>query len=332
MSLAHRQKHLYYMEFKDYYEVLGVARDASKDDIKRAYRRLARKYHPDVSKEDDAEARFKEMKEAYEVLKDPEKRSAYDQFGENWKSGQDFQPPPNWQREHPFGGDSFGGGGQSFGSAGEFSDFFESLFGQARGGGRNFRTSGGRAKGEDVTATITIPIEDAYRGATRTITLEVPEADATGRLTRRRRTLNVKIPKGITAGKRIRLEKQGGPGMGDGKAGDLYLAVEFEPHPIYRAKGRDIYMELPVTPWEAALGRKVKVPTPAGPVDLKIPAGSSSGKTLRLKGRGLPGEPPGDQYVELLVVVPPAADDKMRDLYEKLEQEHDVNPRAKLGV
>lgn len=313
------------MKFKDYYEVLGVARDASKDDIKRAYRRLARKYHPDVSKEENAEARFKEMKEAYEVLKDPEKRSAYDQFGESWKSGQDFQPPPDWQREHPFGNQSFTGGE-------EFSDFFETLFGGGRGGGWSFRTSGGRTRGEDVSATISIPLDASFHGGTRTITLEVPEADAAGRVTRRRRTLNVKIPKGITAGKRIRLEKQGGAGIGGGAHGDLYLTVEFEPHPLYRARGSDIDLELPVTPWEAALGRKVKVPTLAGPVDLKIPPGSSSGKTLRLKGRGLPGKPPGDQYVELKVVVPPADDERLRELYEQLEQEHDVNPRAKLGV
>lgn len=311
------------MKFKDYYEVLGVDRNASQDEIKRAYRRLARKYHPDVSKEPDAEARFKEMREAYEVLKDPEKRSAYDQFGENWKAGQDFQPPPGWQAEHGFGGQTFAGG--------DFSDFFETLFGQGRGGGFSFR-AGGRMRGEDVTATITIPIEDAYHGATRTVTLEVPEADTSGRLSRRRRTLNVKVPKGITAGKRIRLESQGGAGIGGAPDGDLYLTVEFEPHALYRAKGTDVYLELPVTPWEVALGRKVKVPTLAGTVDLKIPAGSSSGRTLRLKGRGLPGKPPGDQYVELTVVVPPATAPALRELYEKLEREHDVNPRAKLGV
>lgn len=315
------------MQFKDYYKILGVERDASKDDIKRAYRRLARKYHPDVSKESDAEVRFKEMKEAYEVLKDPEKRSAYDQFGSNWKAGQDFQPPPNWQREY-----SFGGGAEPFGDAGQFSDFFETLFGQSRGGGFSFRTGGGRAKGEDINAAISIPIEDAFRGASRTITLEVPELDANGVTSRRRKSLNVKIPAGITAGKRIRLEKQGGPGFGGSAAGDLYLAIDFEPHPFYRADGRDIHLELPVTPWEAALGRKVKVPTLGGAVDLQIPAGSSSGKTLRLKGRGLPGKPPGDQYVELKVVVPPASDEKIRELYETLERGHSVNPRARLGV
>jgi len=312
------------MKFKDYYEVLGVDRNASQDDIKRAYRRLARKYHPDVSKEPDAEARFKEVREAYEVLKDPEKRAAYDQFGENWKAGQDFEPPPGWQARPGFTG------AEGF-AAGDFSDFFETLFGGARGGGFTFRT-GGRMRGEDVSATIRIPIEDAYHGATRTVTLEMPELDAAGRPVRRRRTLNVKIPKGITAGRRIRLERQGGPGFGGGPPGDLYLTVEFEPHPVYRAQGSDIWVELPVTPWEVALGRKVKVPTLAGTVDLKIPPGSGSGKTLRLRGRGLPGTPPGDQYVELKVVVPPATDAGLRELYEKLEREHDVNPRAKLGV
>lgn len=315
------------MKFKDYYEVLGVERSASQDDIKRAYRRLARKYHPDVSKEPDAEARFKEMREAYAVLKDPEKRSAYDQFGENWKAGQDFQPPPEWE-----GRAGAGFGGQDFAGAGDFSEFFETLFGQGRRGGFGYQAGGGRMRGEDASAAITIPIEDAFRGATRQLSLEVPEIDASGRLSRRRRTLNVRIPKGVTAGKRIRLEKQGGPGVGGGPAGDLYLTVEFEPHALYRAEGKDLYLELPVTPWEVALGRKVKVPTLAGTVDLKIPAGSGSGKSLRLKGRGLPGDPPGDQYVELKVVVPPAADAGARELYEKLEREHDVNPRAKLGV
>ena len=187
-------------------------------------------------------------------------------------------------------------------------------------------------KGEDVNASVTIPLEDAYRGASRTITLDVPEADTDGSVRRRRKTLNVKIPSGITAGKRIRLEKQGGPGLGGSPPGDLYLAIDFEPHPFYRADGRDIRLELPVTPWEAALGRKVKVPTLGGAVDLQIPAGSSSGKMLRLKGRGLPGTPPGDQYVELKVVVPPASDAKTRELYETLERGHSANPRAKLGV
>lgn len=325
------------MEFKDYYKILAVPRDATAEDIKRAWRRLARKYHPDVSKEKDAEARFKEMREAYEVLKDPEKRAAYDQFGANWKAGQDFQPPPDWQREHSFragGADNpFGSGfsGSNFGTSGDFSDFFETLFGQGRG--FSFHAgNAGPVRGDDVNAVITIPIEDAFRGATRTITLEVPETGPSGQASRRRRTLNVKIPQGITSGKRIRLEKQGGKSRDGASAGDLYLTVEFEPHPHYRVQGKDVHIELPVTPWEAALGRKISAPTLGGAVDLKIPPGSGSGKTLRLKGRGLPGEPPGDQYVDLKVVVPAATEQEDRELYEKLESRHAVNPRSGFGV
>jgi curved DNA-binding protein len=281
------------------------------------------------------------MREAYAVLKDPEKRAAYDKFGANWKAGQDFEPPPNWQREHSFGEGGFSGtfSGGSFGDAGEFSDFFETLFGRGgmgQGGmgrgGFSFRSNGGPVRGEDVNAAITIPLEDAYRGATRTLALDVPEVDASGRISRRRRTLNVKIPKGITAGQRIRLENQGGAGGDGGKAGDLYLAVELEPHPLFKVQGKDVRLELPVTPWEAALGRKIEVPTLGGAVDLTIPPGSSSGKTLRLRGRGLPGKPPGDQYVDLKVVVPPANDADVRELYEKLESRHSANPRADFGV
>ncbi len=325
------------MEFKDYYTTLGVGREASADDIKRAYRRLARKFHPDVSKEPDAEARFKEMKEAYEVLKDPEKRAAYDRFGEHWEAGQDFQPPPDWQPEFNFsrgGHSNMGGAG-----AGDFSDFFDALFGGGRGGS-TFRAGFGgsgaremRMHGEDVNAHITISIEDAYRGATRQITLEVPEIDRQGRMLRKRRTLNVSIPKGIKAGQRIRLEDQGGAGVGPGaQSGDLYLLVDFQPHPVYEARGRDIHVTLPVTPAEAVLGRTVKAPTLGGAVDLKIPAGSSTGKRLRLKGRGLPGTPPGDQYVELKVVVPEKVSGKARALYEQLEQEESFNPRRAMGV
>ena len=330
------------MEFRDYYSTLGIERSASAEEIKRAYRRLARKYHPDVSKEADAEARFKEMKEAYEVLKDPEKRTSYDQFGENWQAGEDFQPPPDWQREFGFSQDGFGnssGHAEGFGGEG-FSDFFDTLFGGARGqrgssrdgfGGSGYREV--RMDGEDINAQITISIEDAYQGATRQITLEVPEADAAGRLVRKRRTLNVTIPKGIMAGQRIRLEDQGGPGLGSGaQSGDLYLKIDFDPHPVYEARGRDIQITLPVTTSEAALGRTVKAPTLGGAVDLKIPPGSSSGKRLRLKGRGLPGEPPGDQYVALKIVVPDQVSDKTRALYEALEQEESYDPRKLMGV
>ena len=317
------------MKFKDYYDILDVARDAGADDIKRAYRRLARKYHPDVSKEPDAEARFKEMKEAYEVLKDPEKRGAYDQFGENWKAGQNFQPPPNWQNETAFRQAGFS---QAAGQE-HFSDFFESLFGGRQGGGFSGDFGNLRMDGQDVNASITVPLEEAYRGGTRSISLEIPEADPSGRQVRRRKSLNVTIPKGILSGQRIRLADQGGPGSGSGaRSGDLYLQVQFESHPVFAADGRDIHVTLPVTPSEAALGRTVKAPTLGGPVDLRIPAGSGSGKRLRLKGRGLPGTPPGDQYVRLSVELPKNLSSKSRDLYEQLEKEQSFNPRSRLGV
>lgn len=320
------------MKFKDYYETLGLDRSAGADDIKRAYRRLARKYHPDVSKEADAEARFKEMKEAYEVLKDPEKRAAYDQFGENWEAGQDFQPPPGWD------GSSFSFTSDDIGGAEHFSDFFETLFG-ARGRQRD-PFGGGfsgyrevRMNGEDVNARIQIALADSYLGATRQLTLEVPEMGADGRVTRRRKTLNVSIPKGITAGQRIRLEGQGGPGMGAGaQPGDLFLTVEFAPHPAFSAEGRDIHLTLPVTPAEAVLGRTVKTPTLGGAVELRIPPGSSTGKKLRLKGRGLPGRTPGDQIVELKIVVPEQPDAATRALYEELEKSDRQDPRQGLGV
>lgn len=302
------------MEFKDYYNTLDVSRDAKPDDIKRAYRRLARKYHPDVSKEPDAEERFKEVAEAYEVLKDPEKRKAYDQFGKDWKAGQDFRPPPGWQQQYSFDEDSFAGGEA-------FSDFFESLFGHARGGfaGREHPFGGGRAAGSDREVAISIPLEDSYHGATRNFRIEMPEADAEGRYTTRRRELKVKIPKGVTEGQRIRIEGQGGKGLGGARPGDLYLRVAFKPHGQFQPKGRDIHMTLPVEPWQSALGRTVKVPTLGGTVDVKIPPGSNSGKRLRLKGRGLPGKPPGDQYVELQIRVPDSLDAETRSLYEQLE-------------
>ena len=318
------------MDFKDYYTIMGVERDATQDEIKRAYRKLARKYHPDVSKESDAEARFKEVGEAYEVLKDPEKRAAYDQLGANWKAGQDFNPPPDWDA-----GFEFSGGGYTAGDASAYSDFFESLFGREfrsahTGGGR--QRHGFQARGEDHHAKILIDIEDAFRGAERRITLQAPEVDAQGHVTTRKHTLNVKIPKGVRQGQKIRLAGQGSPGYGGGPAGDLYLEIEFTPHSIYRVEGRDLYLDLPVAPWEAALGATVKTPTPGGIVDLKIPAGMSGGKKMRLKGRGIPGKPPGDIYVTPRITVPPANTDKARELYRKMEQELAFNPRSKLGV
>jgi len=313
------------MDFKDYYKIMGVEKTATQDEIKRAYRKLARKYHPDVSKESDAEARFKEVGEAYEVLKDPEKRVAYDQLGANWKAGQGFNPPPNWDA-----GFEFNGGGYTNADAAEFSDFFESLFG--RGARAGHRHAGFHAKGEDHHAKVLINLEDAYQGASRSITLQAPELDKHGHVVTKQRTLNVKIPKGVMQGQRIRLTGQGAPGLGNAPAGDLYLEIAFKPHALYRVDGRDVYLDLPITPWEAALGATVTVPTPTGDNDLKIAKGTPGGRKLRLKGRGIPGNPPGDFYVIPQITVPPADTEAAKELYRKMEQTLAYNPRSKLGV
>ena len=324
------------MQFRDYYEIMGVRRDATQDEIKRAYRKLARKFHPDVSKETDAEARFKEVGEAYEVLKDPEKRAAYDQLGANWKAGQEFRPPPGWDQGFEFhraGRPGADAGGFSAGAAGDFSDFFESLFGRAGAGG--FARQGRpdfHARGEDSLARILIDLTDAYQGATRVLALKHTELGPDGRPVQRERSLNVRIPKGVRQGQQIRLAGQGSPGMGQGEAGDLYLEVEFRPHPLYKVEGRDVYVHLPVTPWEAALGATVKAPTPTGAVDLKIPANSAGGRKLRLKGRGIPAREPGDLYVVLEIALPRADSDAARAAYEAFEQATQFNPRSELGV
>ncbi len=320
---AARQENNNSMEFKDYYAIMGVSRDASQDEIKRAYRKLARKYHPDVSKEPDAEARFKEVGEAYEVLKDPEKRAAYDQLGANWKAGQEFHPPPGWDA-----GFEFSGGGYTGADAEQFSDFFRDLFGDFQYHGGHARGHRGGMRGEDHHARILIGLEDAFHGATRDISLKVPQVDERGHVVTKTRTLKVRIPQGITAGQRIRLRGQGGPGLGEGKAGDLYLEVEFQPHPVFRASGKDIYCDLPVSPWEAALGASVPVPTLDGTVEMKIPAGSQTGRQLRLKGRGMPGRTPGDQYVELKIMTPPASSAADREMYEKMAAHFDYDPRS----
>jgi curved DNA-binding protein len=307
---------------------MGVARDATQDEIKRTYRKLARKYHPDVSKEPDAEARFKEVGEAYEVLKDPEKRAAYDQLGKQWKPGQEFHPPPDWDA-----GFEFRGGGYTAGDAGVHSDFFEELFGRGfagPGGTQGRRTF--RMRGEDHHAKVLIDLEDSFSGATRSISLRVPELTGDGHVTTRDRTLSVRIPKGIRAGQLIRLTGQGAAGLGGGEPGDLYLEVEFHDHPLYRVDGADIYLDLPVAPWEAALGAHIKVPTPAGNIDLKIPANSRQGRKLRLKGRGLTGKQPGDLYVVLQVSLPPADSDAARTLYKQMQDQLGFNPRAAMGV
>ena len=316
------------MDYKDYYKLMGVDRGASQDEIKRAYRKLARKYHPDVSKASDAELRFKEVGEAYAVLKDPEKRAAYDELGANWKAGQDFQPPPDWGSGFEFSGSGFDGA-----DAGAYSDFFEQLFGRGMGAQRRAGPSPGfRARGEDHHAKVLVDLEDAYNGATRAISLRTPELDPTGHVVTKDRTLNVKIPKGVNQGQKIRLSGQGSAGRGDGKAGDLYLEIEFRPHRFYQPDGKDVFLKLPVTPWEAALGATIKVPTPSGPVDLKIPAGTGSGKKLRLKGRGIPGSPPGDFYVTTEVTLPPAESDAEKEIYRTMQQEMPYNPRRHLGV
>ena len=315
------------MEFKDYYKIMGVARDASQDEIKRAYRTLARKYHPDVSKDPDAEVRFKELGEANAVLKDLEKRAAYDQLGSNWKAGQDFRPPPDWNAGFEFSGDGAQGG-----SAGDASDFFESLFGRGFEGGTR-RQQAAHAHGEDHHAKVMIALEDAYNGATRTITLRTPEADAQGRVTMRQHKLNVTIPRGVHAGQHIRLSGQGAPGLGQGKAGDLYLEVEFQPHALYRVEKRDVYLDLPIAPWEAALGATITVPTPNGKIELKIPVASAAGSKLRLKGRGIPGTTPGDFYAVMQIALPPAENEALAAVYRNMaEQFKSFNPRTKLGV
>jgi curved DNA-binding protein len=314
------------MEFKDYYKVMGVPREATQDEIKRAYRKLARKYHPDVSKEPDAMAHFKDVGEAYEVLKDPEKRAAYDQLGPNWQQGQEFRPPPDWEPAFDFSGGGFTGTGPD-----GFSDFFETLFGRNFGGAR--ARPGFRPRGEDRHARILIDIEDAFRGATRTISLQAPEVDPQGRVLNRERTLTVKIPAGVRAGQHIRLAGQGEPGLGTGQPGDLYLEVGFTPHKHYRVEGPDLHMHLPVTPWEAALGATVKAPTPAGAVELKIPPNTSSGRKLRLKGRGIPGRPPGDLYARVEIALPRADTEAARSAYRNMAEEFkSFDPRAKLGI
>lgn len=315
------------MEFKDYYKILGVERDATQDDIKKAYRQLARKFHPDINKEDGAEAKFKEIGEAYEALGDPEKRAAYDQLGKDWKAGQEFRPPPNWDAGFEYSGAPEGA---------DFSDFFGSIFGAGARGQRASR--GGRThttfnmRGEDHHASIVIDLRDALEGATRTITLRMPEMDDSGHVLVRDKNLTVQIPKGVTEGQSIRLKGQGSPGMGDAPAGDLYLEVRFKPDALYRVVGKDLYLELPVAPWEAALGASVKMPTPSGAIMLKVPAGSANGRELRIRGRGIPAKEPGDLYAVLKIVWPPATDEKARKIYEEMAKELSFDPRAGLGV
>ena len=296
------------MEFKDYYDVLGVKPEATDTEIKSAYRRLARKYHPDVSKESAAEEKFKAVNEAYEALKEPSRRQAYDQVrAGGYRGGDEFRgAPPNWQREQR------GAGGDE-----DFSDFFESLFGNRGGGGR-----AGPRKGRDLHAQVSVDLATAYAGGRQRFSLR----DGNGE-----RTLEVKIPAGITAGQQIRLAGQGYAGAGGGPAGDLILEIGLRDDPRFRLEGRDVLLDLPVAPWEVALGATVPVPTLGGIVELRIPAGSDGGGKMRLRGRGWPGKTPGDQIVTLEVRVPKPANDEQRAIYEQMSRMFsvaDFDPRA----
>jgi curved DNA-binding protein len=340
------------MKYKDYYEALGLPRSATQDDIKRAYRKLARKYHPDLSKLDDAEAHFKELGEAYSVLKDTEKRVAYDRMGDQWRNGQDFQPPPQWDE-----GFEFSGADNQPGEEARFSEFFDALFGGARAGGgraspewKRQAAGSGQAEGmrqdledaysgvpystpgRDHHAKVVIGLEDAYRGAQRSISLDTPVLDASGHVTVKSRTLNVSIPKGVYGGQHLRLAGQGGAGFGDGRAGDLYLEIHFRENGRFRVDGRDVTIDVPVAPWEAALGARITVPTPDGAVEMTIPRDSAGGRRLRLRGKGIPASgpavTPGDLYARLNIVLPSADGDQARAAYETLRQAFSFDPRA----
>jgi curved DNA-binding protein len=322
------------LDYRDYYQTLGVKKDASQDEIQKAYRKLARKFHPDVNKEPQAEVKFKEIGEAYEVLKDPDKRQKYDQYGAAWKHAQQRgAPPPGWEGVQFDFGDL--GGGFDFGGAGGgaegFSSFFEMLFGRGAAGRRaggaggfpgGFEGFANRAGG-DAEATLSISLEEAVRGGTREIALTDP---ATGQ----RRNLSVKIPAGVRSGQRIRLAGQGQPGLGEGPRGDLYLRIEIEPDPRFRVEGADLHTNVPVTPWEAALGGDAEVETPEGPVRIRIPPGSSSGRKIRLRGRGLKqadGER-GDLLAEIRIVIPGELSPRERELYEQLAEAAGERARA----
>ncbi|MCC7286471.1 MAG: DnaJ domain-containing protein [Burkholderiaceae bacterium] len=304
------------MEFKDYYAVLGVAREAAADDIKKAYRKLARKYHPDVSKEPEAEKRMSEVNEAYNVLSDPEKRAAYDNLGRGHRAGETFTPPPGWDAGFEFSGPGFDGA-----DAGDFSDFFSELFGRmrARGG------SAGQARsmrGEDHHAKIVLALEDAWRGVQTQVSLKAPQLDAHGRLQLATRTLEVRIPAGVRPGQLIRLAGQGGAGLGGAPAGDLLLEVTIAPHSRFALEGANLVAELPLAPWEAALGAVVPVMLPDGQsLKVRVPAGAQSGRMLTVRGKGLPSRPPGDLELRLRVVLPSAHDPRARRCYEQMATE-----------
>jgi curved DNA-binding protein len=301
------------MKYKDYYKILGVARSAGDDEIKKAYRKLARKYHPDVSKEANAKEKFQEVSEAYETLRDKEKRAAYDSLGSGFRQGQDFRPPPDWF-------DRFGGGGKAEDLHGvDLGELFESmgLFGRAqrRTGGFGRRSA---FPGEDYEVPVRLTLEEAYRGTERTVQLDG-------------RAFTARIPRGATDGQRLRLRGKGGPGMNGGPAGDLYLQIALEPHALYRASGHDLDIDVPLAPWEAALGAEVEVPTLEGRVTMKVPPGSKAGQKLRLAGKGLPrpGGGAGDLYAVLSIAVPATLTDSERKLYEELRKTSRFDPRLR---
>jgi len=327
------------VKFQDYYETLGVGRGASQDEIQAAYRKLDRKYHPDVNKSPDAEEKFKRLNEAYEVLRDPKKRERYDSLGENWQAGQDFTPPPGWEfftnrsgsrGGRPFTFDFFGGGdGFEESPFSGFSDFFDMLFGGGLGGRTRRESSGGRSgtwasAGQDQEAEISISLEEAHRGARKTLTLETGE----GRR-RQSRTLEVNIPAGTPDGHRLRLRGQGGGGSNGGPAGDLYLRVRIAPHPLFRLNGQDLEVEVPVAAWEAALGARVEVPLIDGKASLKLQPGVQSGQRLRLRGKGLAHRngSQGDLYAIIKVVVPSSLSARERELFEELARISSFHPR-----
>jgi len=316
------------MKYKDYYEILGVERSAPEEAIKKAYRRLARKYHPDVSKEKNAEEKFKEVGEAYEVLKDAEKRAAYDQIG-RFQPGQDFRPPPDWGERFARGPQ---GGAAGFEDVGDL-DLFDLLAGLGARGGFA-RSAGGRGAqmpGQDVEVTLSASVEDLLHGTEVEVPLSFSELGPDGRQRRVKRTTKVRIPKGATDGQRLRVPGKGGPGMGSGPAGDLYINISLRPHPLFRVSGHDVILEVPVTPWEATLGASVEVPSLEGTVNLKIPPGSKAGQRLRVRGKGLPrpkGDEHGDFYAVLQIVTPSVLSDHERDLYKQLADASSFNPRA----
>ncbi|HMP88987.1 MAG TPA: DnaJ C-terminal domain-containing protein [Kiritimatiellia bacterium] len=316
------------MKYKDYYNILGVSRSATDEEIKKAYRKLARKYHPDVNKGREAEEKFKEVTEAYEVIGDPAKRKRYDEFGSNWKAGDDFRPPPGWQSTtYSTSGD------QGPFAGGDFSDFFEAFFGRSGMGGRGAgRGHMFREQGVDHEADIDLSVEETFHGVKKEISLRTTTVDDHGRVLHGTRQLSVTIPPGTTNGARIRLAGQGGAGRGGGGAGDLYLRVHVRAHPVYSVRGHDLEMDLKVTPWEAALGGKVEVPLLDGKrAALKLPPGSQSGAQLKLRGKGLPrggGHEPGDLVVRIMIHVPRHMSDREVELMKEFGRISSFNPRA----